>query len=143
LHILNKIQKAGNPLKKLAKKRNMNERIDVVLKKARSRMTSYPPGMCPLVLYRSLFQISMNQTCGKCVPCRDGLVEVTALAADQYSAAYSGDEIRESGRIYLAVEVNGESIEGIEGDRPGVQVIVFGDPDSRRMVRRVEILEIK
>ena len=130
-------------MKKLAKKRNMNERIDVVLKKARSRMTSYPPGMCPLVLYRSLFQISMNQTCGKCVPCRDGLVEVTALAADQYSAAYSGDEIRESGRIYLAVEVNGESIEGIEGDRPGVQVIVFGDPDSRRMVRRVEILEIK
>ena len=130
-------------MKKLAKKRNMNERIDVVLKKARSRMTSYPPGMCPLVLYRSLFQISMNQTCGKCVPCRDGLVEVTALAADQYSAAYSGDEIRESGHIYLAVEVNGESIEGIEGDRPGVQVIVFGDPDSRRMVRSVEILEIK
>ncbi|MBR2576448.1 MAG: FAD-dependent oxidoreductase [Firmicutes bacterium] len=76
---MNQKEKAGDPLKKLAKKRNMNERIDVVLKKARSRMTSYPPGMCPLVLYRSLFQISMNQTCGKCVPCRDGLVEVNRL----------------------------------------------------------------
>ena len=57
----------------------MNERIDVVLQKFRSRMTSYPPGMCPLVLYRSLFQISMNQSCGKCIPCRDGLVEVDRL----------------------------------------------------------------
>ncbi|MBR4720114.1 MAG: FAD-dependent oxidoreductase [Lachnospiraceae bacterium] len=63
-------------MKKLAKKGNMNERIDVVLRKFRSRMTSYPPGMCPLALYRSLLQISMNQSCGKCVPCRDGLAEV-------------------------------------------------------------------
>ena len=54
----------------------MNERIDVILRKFRSRMTSYPPGMCPLALYRSLLQISMNQSCGKCVPCRDGLAEV-------------------------------------------------------------------
>lgn len=63
-------------MKKLAKRGNMNERIDIVLRKFRSRMTSYPPGMCPLALYRSLLQISMNQSCGKCVPCRDGLAEV-------------------------------------------------------------------
>ena len=66
-------------MRKLAQRGNMNERIDVVLHKFRSRMSSYPPGMCPLVLYRSLFQISMNQSCGKCVPCRDGLVEVDRL----------------------------------------------------------------
>ncbi len=63
-------------MRKLAKKGNMNERIDVVLRKFHSRMTSYPPGMCPISLYRSLLQISMNQSCGKCVPCRDGLGEV-------------------------------------------------------------------
>lgn len=63
-------------MRKLKKKGNMNDRIDVVLRKFRSRMTSYPPGMCPLALYRSLLQISMNQSCGKCVPCRDGLHEV-------------------------------------------------------------------
>ena len=69
-------------MQKLAKKGNMNERIDVVLRKFRSRMTSYPPGMCPLSLYRSLLQISMNQSCGKCVPCRDGLAEVDRLLFD-------------------------------------------------------------
>ena len=66
-------------MRQLAKKGNMNERIDGVLRKFRSRMTSYPPGMCPLALYRSLLQVSINQSCGKCVPCRDGLGEVDYL----------------------------------------------------------------
>ncbi len=60
----------------LKKKGNMNDRMDTVLRKFRGRMTSYPHGMCPLALYRSLLQISMNQSCGKCVPCREGLGEV-------------------------------------------------------------------
>lgn len=66
-------------MRKLVKRGNMNERIDTVLHKFRSRMNSYPPGMCPISLYRSLLQISMNQSCGKCVPCSDGLVEVDRM----------------------------------------------------------------
>lgn len=66
-------------MRKLPKKGNMNDRIDMVLHKFRSRMSSYPPGMCPISLYRSLLQISMNQSCGKCVPCKDGLVEVDRM----------------------------------------------------------------
>ena len=66
-------------MRRLKKRGNMNERIDVTIRKFRSRMTSYPPGMCPLALYRSLLQISMNQSCGKCVPCRDGLGDVDWL----------------------------------------------------------------
>jgi NADPH-dependent glutamate synthase beta subunit-like oxidoreductase len=66
-------------MRSLKKQGNINDRIDVVLRKFRARMTSYPPGMCPLSLYRSLLQISINQSCGKCVPCRDGLLEVDQL----------------------------------------------------------------
>ena len=55
-------------IRKLAKCGNMNDRMDVVLNKFRSRINSYPPGMCPLVMYRSILQMSMNQSCGKCVP---------------------------------------------------------------------------
>ncbi len=58
---------------------NMNDRMDVALNKFRSRMTSYPPGMCPLVMYRTILQMSMNQSCGKCIPCRDGLVEAERI----------------------------------------------------------------
>ena len=42
-------------------------------------MTSYPPGMCPLVMYRSILQMSINQSCGKCIPCRDGLLEAERI----------------------------------------------------------------
>ncbi len=66
-------------MRSLKKRGSINDRTDVILRKFRARMTSYPPGMCPLVLYRSLLQISMNQSCGKCVPCRDGLGEVDYL----------------------------------------------------------------
>ncbi len=57
----------------------MDERMDITLNRFRSRINSYPPGMCPLVLYRSILQMSLNQSCGKCVPCRDGLSEVDRL----------------------------------------------------------------
>ena len=68
-------------MRRLAKRGNMNSRMSTVLNKFKTRITSYPPGMCPLVLYRSLLQMSMNQSCGKCVPCRDGLVEVERMLA--------------------------------------------------------------
>ncbi len=85
-------------MRKLAKKGNMNERIDVVLRKFRSRMTSYPPGMCPLALYRSLLHISMNQSCGKCVPCRDGLGEI-----DHYlGAILNGDATEDTLKLMEA-----------------------------------------
>ena len=66
-------------MRKLTPGNSMNHRIDVVLQKFRSKIDAYPPGMCPLVLYRSLLQISMSQSCGKCVPCRDGLAEADRL----------------------------------------------------------------
>ena len=69
-------------MRRLEKKGSMDDRINVVLHRFRSRMTSYPPGMCPLVLYRSIVQMSMNQSCGKCVPCRDGLVEAERMLSE-------------------------------------------------------------
>ena len=63
----------------LEKRGSMNDRIDTVLNKFRSRVNSFPPGLCPLALYRSILQMSMNQSCGKCVPCRDGLQEADRL----------------------------------------------------------------
>ena len=86
-------------MKRLAKRGNMNQRIDVVLHKFRSRMSSYPPGMCPIVLYRSLLQISMNQSCGKCVPCRDGLVEVDRLLGSILTGDASMETLEEMKKL--------------------------------------------
>ena len=54
-------------------------RIGKLLEKFSSKVKAYPPGTCPLTVQLSLLQASMNQTCGKCVPCRDGLPQLEVL----------------------------------------------------------------
>lgn len=39
----------------------------------------YPPGSCPITLQISMLRTAANETCGKCVPCRDGLPLVARL----------------------------------------------------------------
>ena len=67
---------------------------------------------------------------------------MVVTASDQYSAEYTGDEIREPGKVFLATRRNGKEIEGIEPGRSGIWVIVFGDSDSRRLVRNPDRIHI-
>ncbi len=102
-------------MKKLARKGNMNERIDTVLQKFRSRMTSYPPGMCPLALYRSLLQISMNQSCGKCVPCRDGLAEVYRMLSLILDGGAERETLAEMERMCRMIAETADCAVGVAG----------------------------
>ena len=43
------------------------------------RIEATPPGQCALALQLSLLEASALQTCGKCVPCRDGLPELAKM----------------------------------------------------------------
>lgn len=52
------------------------------LDKFEHRVATCPPGVCPITVQRSLLQTSHAQTCGKCVPCRDGLAEVLQYMTD-------------------------------------------------------------
>lgn len=54
-------------------------KIGKLLEKFESKVKVYPPGTCPLTVQLSLLEASKNQTCGKCVPCRDGLPQLEAL----------------------------------------------------------------
>lgn len=42
----------------------------------------YPPGSCPITMQISMLRTAANQTCGKCVPCRDGLPLVATSDAE-------------------------------------------------------------
>lgn len=73
------------------------------------------------------------------------LAEITVLkvtSADNYSVEFTGEEIRADSTVYAAVVADGQPIEGIDPGTEGVQIIVFGDPNSRRCVRFAAILEI-
>ena len=68
---------------------------------------------------------------------------VTVTAADQFSADYTIDEINEEGKVWLAVRVDGQSVEGVDPGTPGAQMVVFGDPNSKRNVRCLTEIETK
>lgn len=40
------------------------------------RVKATPPGVCPIAVQLAFLQCSLSQTCGKCVPCRDGLAQL-------------------------------------------------------------------
>ena len=91
----------------------MNSRMSVVLNKFKTRITSYPPGMCPLVLYRSLLQMSMNQSCGKCVPCRDGLAEVDGLFSLILKGEGSQEILEKMKRLCLMIAQTSDCAVGV------------------------------
>ena len=54
-------------------------RIGIEAERFARRVEATPPGMCPVVFELALVQAGALQTCGKCVPCRDGLPKLSAL----------------------------------------------------------------
>ena len=53
--------------------RSPDVRLEEFLSKFSDKVAIYPPGSCPVTVQKSLLQAARSQTCGKCVPCRDGL----------------------------------------------------------------------
>ena len=46
------------------------------------RIESSPPGLCPVDMSRAFLDLCHAQTCGKCVPCRIGLGQLSHFIED-------------------------------------------------------------
>lgn len=57
-----------------------DRRLGAFLDRFGRRVGATPPGMCPVAVATTLLECGASQTCGKCVPCRDGLPQAAALA---------------------------------------------------------------
>lgn len=53
--------------------------VDNLYRDVERRIASSPPGLCPVDMSPSFLQLRHAQTCGKCVPCRIGLGQLTKL----------------------------------------------------------------
>lgn len=80
--------------------------------------------MCPLAAQLTMLQTSAAQTCGKCVPCRDGLPQLAALL-ERVVACDAGEEdvaqmralaemIRDTSDCAIGYEAAGDVLEGME-----------------------------
>ena len=72
-----------------------------------------------------------------------GLSGITVTSADNYSVEFTAEEILQADKVYVAVTADGEKIEGIDPGTDGVQLIVFGDENSRRCVRFAQKITIQ
>ena len=48
--------------------------IEQLYKELERRIEASPPGLCPVDLTRAFLELCHAQTCGKCAPCRIGVV---------------------------------------------------------------------
>lgn len=51
------------------------------------RVAASPPGLCPVDMTRAYIEMSHAQTCGKCTPCRIGLMQLKHLLTDVLNGA--------------------------------------------------------
>lgn len=56
-----------------------NAELTPLIKSLIRRVGATPPGACPLTLQLALLKTSALQTCGKCVPCSEGLPQLARL----------------------------------------------------------------
>ena len=66
---------------------------------------------------------------------------ISATGEDGYFVELTGTEILEKGKVYVALSYNGAMIEDSEGGQ-GAQIVVFGDPDSKRAVKYLKIISV-
>lgn len=60
----------------------VNEKVAKFLDRHVKRVKACPPGVCPIAALLSFLDTARTQTCGKCVPCRDGLEQVENMLQD-------------------------------------------------------------
>ncbi len=53
--------------------------VEELYKDLERRIVASPPGLCPIDMSQAFLRLAHAQTCGKCVPCRIGLSQLTDL----------------------------------------------------------------
>ena len=61
------------------KNNEMNIKTARFLDRFVKRVKANPPGVCPIAVQLAFLQSARSQTCGKCVPCRDGLEQLEKM----------------------------------------------------------------
>ena len=72
--------------------------IEGLYKDLERRIEASPPGLCPVDITRAFLELCHAQTCGKCVPCRVGLLQLKHLITDVLNGKATMDTLTPDGR---------------------------------------------
>ena len=64
---------------KIAIENEAVQTVERLYKDLERRIVASPPGICPVDLALNFLRLCHAQTCGKCVPCRIGLTQLSNM----------------------------------------------------------------
>ena len=110
--------------KVLADPKGCDVRAEALLQQLQKTAVACPPGSCPIQLHASVLSVAAGQTCGKCVPCREGLPQLYNMLqnvldgiADQDSLDQIRDlamTIKDSADCAIGYQAAATVLEGLE-----------------------------
>lgn len=111
----------------LAKPDNTDHKIGGLLASFNRKIRAYPPGMCPLTVQLSLLHASKSLTCGKCVPCREGLVQLEELLKQILDGGGSTQTLQQMKELAEMIHATADCAIGYEA----AQVVLKGLEEFR------------
>ena len=68
--------------------------VEQLYRNMERRIAASPPGLCPVDMALNFLNLCQAQTCGKCVPCRIGLGQLTKLISQVLDGTANMDTVR-------------------------------------------------
>lgn len=90
------------------------KKIEAFLDKYEHRVQTCPPGVCPITVQLSLLRAGHAQTCGKCVPCRDGLLQVEQYMLDILEGRGTEETLKEMVSLAQVIQDTSDCAIGYE-----------------------------
>ena len=59
--------------------------VEQLYRNMEGRIAASPPGLCPVDMALNFLNLCQAQTCGKCVPCRIGLSQISDMNMNTYT----------------------------------------------------------
>ena len=91
--------------------------VDGLYRDIERRIAASPPGLCPVDMALSFLTLCRAQTCGKCVPCRVGLAQLSTLISQVLDGEATMDTIELIERTAKMIEQSADCAIGMEAAR--------------------------
>ena len=127
----------------LADKTLSDAKIGPLLEKFSNKVNVYPPGTCPLTVQLSLLQASRNQTCGKCVPCRDGLRQLEKMLISVIRGNASMDTLVEMKELAMMIRDTADCAIGYQSAIEVLEGMETFKEDYISHIEQQECIDIK
>ena len=98
----------------LADPGSSDAKMKSILGKFAGKVKLFPPGTCPLTVMLSLLNASKNQTCSKCVPCRDGIPKLEEMLSDIISGRGTMEKLNEMRDLAVMIRDTADCAIGYE-----------------------------